>query len=92
LWHNNSTNEFKIWGNKGWELVGGNPNASSGGYPVVTLENDFNLEAQPNIFYNFKNDENSNINIKFKDEDLYATGNGKKVWIFREGDTDDINV
>jgi hypothetical protein len=28
----------------------------SGGYPVVTVENDFNIEAQPNTFYNIKNE------------------------------------
>ena len=75
VWHNSDTNELKIWGNKGWELVGGNPNASSGGYPVVTVEKDFNIEAQPNTFYNIKNGEGSEVSISFKDDEFGVNKN-----------------
>jgi hypothetical protein len=35
---------------------GGNtPTSISGGYPVVTVEDNFNIEAQSNTFYNIKN-------------------------------------
>lgn len=79
VWHNNDTNELKIWGNKGWELVGGNPNASSGGYPVVTVENDFSIEAQPNTFYNIKNGEGSEVSISFKDDEF--GGDRSKIFL-----------
>lgn len=45
---------------------------SVGGYPVVTVEDDFNIEAKPNTFYNINNDEDDEININFKDEEFYA--------------------
>jgi DNA polymerase III sliding clamp (beta) subunit (PCNA family) len=52
---------------------GGNtPTSISGGYPVVTVEDDFNITAEPNTFYDIKNDTNSEININFV-EDGYST-------------------
>lgn len=45
---------------------GGNtPTSISGGYPVVTVEDDFNITAEPNTFYNIKNDADSEISITF---------------------------
>jgi hypothetical protein len=61
LWHNPETGELKIFGNNGWEVVGGNP----GGYPIVTVEDNFNIEAKPNVFYDIKNGEDTEINITF---------------------------
>ena len=56
LWHNPETGELKMFGNKGWEVVGGVPGeGGSGGYPVVTVEDNFNIEVKPNTFYNIKN-------------------------------------
>lgn len=75
MWHNPETGELKIFGNKGWEVVGGNP----GGYPVVTVEDDFNIEAEPNTFYNIKNNTDSEVNINFKPEEFYATGKNKHI-------------
>ena len=80
MWHNPDTGEFKIFGSKGWDNAGGNPNASSGGYPVVTVENDFNIEAQPNTFYNIKNNHDNEVNINFKDEEF--GGEGNKILVF----------
>lgn len=64
-----------MFGNKGWEVVGGNP----GGYPVVTVEDDFNIEAEPNTFYNIKNSTDAEVNINFKSEEFYATGKNKYI-------------
>lgn len=45
----------------------GGSGGSVGGYPVVTIEDDFNIEAEPNTFYNIKNNADSEISINFKD-------------------------
>lgn len=89
LWHNPETGELKMFGNKGWEVVGGNPeegNSSStdtNGYPIVTVEDNFNIEAKPNTFYNIKNNADSEVSINFKPEEFYATGvSDRKVWFF----------
>lgn len=58
--------------------IGGS--GSSGGYPVVTVENDFNIEAQPSTFYNIKNTPDSQVNISFKDEEF--GGNRGKILVF----------
>lgn len=65
LWHNPETGELKIFGNTGWEVVGGNPGEGSGygGYPIVTIEDNFNIEAEPNTFYDIKNPINQEISI-----------------------------
>lgn len=41
---------------------------SVGGYPVVTVEDNFNIEAKPNTFYNIKNSADSEVNITFTQE------------------------
>ena len=38
-----------------------------GGYPIVTVEDNFNIEAKPNTFYNIKNNAGSEVSINFKD-------------------------
>lgn len=64
VWHNPETGELKMFGEKGWEIVGGNPGGSTGGgYPIVTIDKDFNIEAKPNTFYNIKNSADSEVNI-----------------------------
>jgi hypothetical protein len=65
LWHNPETGELKMFGNKGWEVVGGVPGegGGSGGYPIVTVKDNFNIEAEPNTFYDIKNPINSEIII-----------------------------
>lgn len=50
-----------------------------GGYPVVTIEDDFNIEAKPNTFYNIKNNTDTEININFKSEEFYVTGKNKHI-------------
>ena len=84
MWHNPDTGEFKIFGGKGWENAGGNPGQAgssfSGGYPVVTVENDFNIEAQPNTFYNIKNSPDNKVNINFKDEEFYIKGLSRHIF------------
>lgn len=52
-------------------------NAIVGGYPVVTIKDNFNIEAKPNTFYNIKNNVDDEISINFKDEEFYNTGNDK---------------
>lgn len=80
LWHNPETGELKMFGNKGWEVVGGNPgendssNTNTNGYPIVTVADDFNITAEPNTFYNIKNNVDDTININFNVNELYATG------------------
>lgn len=54
-------------------------NATVDGYPVVTVENNFNIEAKPNTFYNIKNTADSEVNINFKPEEFYATGKNKHI-------------
>lgn len=47
-------------------------NIASNGYPIVTVEDNFNIEAKPNTFYNIVNGEDDEINITFVDEEFYA--------------------
>lgn len=47
-------------------------NNSSKGYLVVTIKDNFNIEAKPNTFYNINNGKNDEINITFVDEEFYA--------------------
>lgn len=60
--------------------IGGSGSSASGGYPVVTVENNFNIEAQPNTFYNIKNSPDNEVNINFKDEEF--GGDGSKIFVF----------
>lgn len=50
-----------------------------GGYPVVTVEDNFNIEAKPNTFYNIKNNTDTEVNINFNPEEFYATGKNKYI-------------
>ena len=52
-------------------------NTASNGYPVVTIQDNFNIEVKPNIFYNIKNNADSEININFNPEEFYSTGTDK---------------
>lgn len=91
LWHNPETGELKIFGNKGWEVVGGNPGAGgqfSNGYPVVTIEDNFNIEAKPNTFYNIKNHADSEVSINFKDG-YSIEGSNKLLFINAEPEGDE---
>jgi hypothetical protein len=54
-------------------------NAIVGGYPVVTVEDNFNIEAKSNTFYNIKNNADTEVNINFKSEEFYATGKNKHI-------------
>lgn len=54
-------------------------NTISGGYPIVTIEDNFNIDAKPNTFYNIKNTADSEVNINFKPEEFYATGKNKHI-------------
>ena len=57
-------------------------NTTVGGYPIVTVEDNLNIEAQPNTFYNIKNNADSEVSINFKPEEFYATGNTVNEFIF----------
>lgn len=62
-----------------------------GGYPVVTIEDNFNIEAKPNTFYNIKNTADSEVNINFKPEEFHATGKNKHImFIWDNFNPDDI--
>jgi hypothetical protein len=68
---------------------GGNtPTSISGGYPVVTVEDNFNIEAKPNTFYNIKNSPDSDISINFKDG-YSIEGSSKVLFINAEPEGDD---
>lgn len=58
LWHNPETGELKMFGNKGWEVVGGNPgegsssSTNSNGYPVVEIPlKEFTSDINPDSEY-----------------------------------------
>ena len=56
----------------------GGSGGSTGGYPVVTVKDNFNIEAEPNTFYNIKNNADSQINITFG-EDFYVDSRRKHI-------------
>lgn len=72
IWHNPETGQLKIFGNTGWQVIGGFLSDSEG-YPIVTVEDNFNIEAKPNTFYDIKNDVDSEIIINFKSEEFNNT-------------------
>lgn len=79
VWHNPDTGELKMFGEKGWEIVGGNLGESTGGgYPIVTIDKDFNIEAEPNTFYNIKSGVNDHVTITCK-EGYSAESIGKHI-------------
>lgn len=45
---------------------------SIGGYPIVIVEDDFNIAAKSNTFYNINNSENDEININFVHDEFYS--------------------
>lgn len=45
-----------------------------GGYPVITVEDNFNIEAKPGVFYNINNGEDDEININFAQESKDVIG------------------
>jgi hypothetical protein len=59
--------------------IGGTGGSANGGYPVVTVEDNFNIEAEPNTFYNIKNNVDSEVSINFKPEEFYTTGKNKHI-------------
>lgn len=58
---------------------------SVGGYPVVTIEDNFTIEAKPNTFYDIKNNTDTEVNINFKPEEFYATGKNKHIMFTFDG-------
>lgn len=68
VWHNPDTGELRMFGEKGWEVVGG----KNGGYPAVIIEDNFNIDAKPNIFYHINHDGDDEIYINFIDEEFYG--------------------
>lgn len=73
------------------EPSGGGGGTTSGGYPVVTVEDDFNITAEPNTFYDIKNDTNSEININFVEDGYSARSQDKHILFTFDGwDTDEM--
>ena len=62
-------------------------NSAAGGYPIITVQDNFNINARPNTFYNIKNTTNDKVNINFNSEEFYATGKNKHIMF-----TWDINI
>lgn len=60
-------------------------NTTVGGYPIVTVEDNFNIEAKPNTFYNIKNNVDSEVSINFNVNELYATGKSKYIMFTFDG-------
>jgi hypothetical protein len=55
---------------------------SGGGvYPVVTVTDDFNIEAEPNTFYNIKNIGEDSVNINI-DSANYSVEDKEKLTMF----------
>lgn len=62
-------------------------NIASNGYPIVTVEDNFNIEAKPNTFYDIKNPINSEIFISCNPFELAPT----RVYFTYDGsDVDDF--
>lgn len=70
--------------------IGGS--GSSGGYPIVTIEDNFNIDAQPNIFYNIKNNAGSEVSINFKPEEFYAAGKDGLIFFIWENLEDTLDI
>ena len=51
------------------------------GYPVVTVTDNFNIEAQPNTFYNIKNSGEDSVNISI-DPTKYSVDEQEKLTMF----------
>jgi hypothetical protein len=52
--------------------IGGTGGSTNGGYPIVTVEDNFNITAEPNTFYDIRNTEDTVINIEM-DTNIYST-------------------
>ena len=58
-----------------------------GGYPIVTIEDNFNIKAEPNTFYNIKNNINSEILITCNQLEVAPT----RIYFTYDGsDSDDF--
>lgn len=65
---------------------------SGGGYPVVTVTDDFNIDAQPNTFYNIKNSGEDSVNISI-DPAKYSVEDKSKLTMFAwENWIEDLSV
>ena len=65
-----------------------------GVYPVITVTDDFNIEAEPNTFYNIKNSREDSININI-DSANYSIEDKEKLTMFTwdnwMGDLQDVS-
>lgn len=52
--------------------IGGTGGSTNGGYPIVTVEDNFNITAEPNTFYDIRNTKDTVINIEM-DTNIYST-------------------
>lgn len=52
---------------------------NGGGYPVITVTDNFNIQAQPNIFYNIKNTPNDEVDIDIIGEELFVEDQDKHI-------------
>jgi hypothetical protein len=57
------------------------------GTPVVTIKDNFTIDAKPNTFYNIKNNGEDSVNINIKDEDLYIEDMNKLILFTFDNDT-----
>lgn len=62
-------------------------NTTVGGYPIITVEDNFNIKAEPNTFYNIKNNINSEILITCNQLEVAPT----RIYFTYDGsDSDDF--
>lgn len=76
LWYDSESGEQKAFTSKGWEAISG----KSGGYPVVTINRDFNINASPNIYYDIQNTTQDEINITC-DYNYYSSEFQSKLYL-----------
>lgn len=67
---NTALNYIQV-GNQTYNIGGTGGGSTSGGYPVVTVEDDFNITAEPNTFYDIRNPKDTTINIT-TDKNIYS--------------------
>lgn len=72
--------------------IGGTGGSTNGGYPIVTVEDNFNIDAQPNIFYNIKNNADSEVSINCKPEEFYAAGKDGLIFFIWENLEDTLDI
>lgn len=59
------------------------------GYPVVTIKDNFTIDAKPNIFYNIENEQNAEIDININGEEMFVSDQTKLIMFKYDEQLDD---